>query len=187
MALRNENMELNQRLAAYEQSEAALSAALVKAEHTASEIISAARERAEGIISEARDEEKKTKERLKEHTLLLADLAERCDNIMKNIQSELKKAPKGFTLELISRKRHKKRGLYPLFFDIANKKEQHICCSFCVLEDTQAFDEVTLPVVAALDIAVNSNLALRGGRIDHLSTAEVNAHMPFKADDIATL
>lgn len=104
MALRNENMELNQRLAAYEQSEAALSAALVKAEHTASEIISAARERAEGIIGEARDEEKKTKERLKEHTLLLADLAERCDNIMKNIQSELKKAPKGFTLELISRK-----------------------------------------------------------------------------------
>ncbi len=61
MALRNENMELNQRLAAYEQSEAALSAALVKAEHTASEIISAARERAEGIISEARDEEKRPK------------------------------------------------------------------------------------------------------------------------------
>ena len=32
------------------------------------------------------------------------DLADRCDNIMKNIQSELRKAPKGFCLELINKK-----------------------------------------------------------------------------------
>ncbi len=104
MALRNENAELLKRLKGYEESESALSAALVKAERTAGEIISAARERAEGIIGEAREEERKTKERLKEHTLLLSDLAERCDNIMKNIQNELRKAPKGFTLELINKK-----------------------------------------------------------------------------------
>ena len=104
MALRNENAELLQRLKAYEESESALSAALVKAERTASEIISAARERAEAIMSDAREEERKTKERLKEHTLLLSDLAERCDHIMKNIQNELRKAPKGFTLELINKK-----------------------------------------------------------------------------------
>ncbi len=104
LALRNENAELLQRLRAYEESESALSAALVKAERTAGEIISAAKDRAEGIIAAAREEERKTKDRLKEHTLLLSDLAERCDNIMKNIQNELRRTPKGFTLELISKK-----------------------------------------------------------------------------------
>ena len=104
LALRNENAELLQRLRAYEESESALSAALVKAERTAGEIISAAKDRAEGIIAAAREEERKTKDRLKEHTLLLSDLAERCDNIMKNIQNALRRAPKGFTLELISKK-----------------------------------------------------------------------------------
>ena len=104
LALRNENAELLQRLRAYEESESALSAALVKAERTAGEIISAAKDRAEGIIAAAREEERKTKDRLKEHTLLLSDLAERCDNIMKNIQNELRRAPKGFTSELISKK-----------------------------------------------------------------------------------
>lgn len=104
LTLRNENAELLQRLRAYEESESALSAALVKAERTAGEIISAAKDRAEGIIAAAREEERKTKDRLKEHTLLLSDLAERCDNIMKNIQNELRRAPKGFTLELISKK-----------------------------------------------------------------------------------
>ncbi len=104
LALRNENAELLQRLRAYEESESALSAALVKAERTAGEIISAAKDRAEGIIAAAREEERKTKDRLKEHTLLLSDLAERCDNIMKNIQNALRRAPKGCTLELISKK-----------------------------------------------------------------------------------
>ena len=104
LALRNENAELLQRLRAYEESESALSAALVKAERTAGEIISAAKDRAEGIIAAAREEERKTKDRLKEHTLLLSDLAERCDNIMKNIQNDLRRTPKGFTLELISKK-----------------------------------------------------------------------------------
>lgn len=104
LTLRNENAALSQRLKAYEEKEAALSAALVNAERAASQIINAARERAEGIIGEAREEERKTKERLREHTLLLSDLADRCDNIMKNIHNELRKAPKGFCLELINKK-----------------------------------------------------------------------------------
>ena len=71
LTLRNENAALNQRLKAYEEKEAALSAALVNAERTAAQIINSARERAEGIIGEAREEERKTKERLRQHTLLL--------------------------------------------------------------------------------------------------------------------
>ena len=46
---------------------------------------------------------------------------------------------------------------------------------------------MTRPVGTALNILANSDFSLRGGRIDHPSAAQIDAHMALKADDIAAL
>jgi len=104
LLLRDENRSLVQQLKQANEEKAAIAAALIRAERTSLQIIEEAKNRSEGILADARRKESFTKQRIKEGSALLEELAERCESISKCIDVELEKTRGKFYFELISKK-----------------------------------------------------------------------------------
>lgn len=104
MALREENQELQKRLQSYEESRHAIAQALLDAERAGRAIIERAKEQAERVTREANEKKRKSEECVQQNTLLLQDLSNRCETILKGIEAELQPAPRSFSLGLVSSK-----------------------------------------------------------------------------------
>jgi len=104
LALREQNRTLNAQLEACLQEKTAVANTLIHAEHAGRQLIEDAKQRSDQLLSEAYRKEAASRKRIQTHRSMLEELAHSCEQILTNIEAELKQSSSVFTLDLSENK-----------------------------------------------------------------------------------